>query len=75
VIECVADGSFAIRKTFDRRVWIKDTRSDRQVFEDEVFARWHNARRAVAIDVDYGFVRLASELKCHQFLTTDYADH
>ena len=65
MIERVTDGSFTIRQTFDRRVRIDHTRSDRQVFENEVFAGRHDARRAIAIDVDDGFVCLSSELKCH----------
>ncbi len=65
VIQGVTDRSLTIRQTFDRWIRIKNTRSDRQVFENKVFTRRHNARRAIAIDVDYGFVRLSSELQCH----------
>ena len=76
MIERVTNGGFAIRQTFDRWIRVENARSDRQVFKDEVFAGRHDARRAVAIDVDYGFVRLSSELKCHQFFKPrDYTDH
>src|SRR6185436_19775565 len=53
VIQGVTNGSFAIGETFDRRIRIEHTRSNRQVFEDEVFAGRHDARRTIAIDVDY----------------------
>src|SRR5215218_10189130 len=65
MVERVTYGSFSIGEPLDRRVRVENTRSDRQVFEDEVFAGRHDARRAVAIDVDYGFVGLASKLQCH----------
>ncbi len=67
VIEGVTNGGFTIGQTFDRRVRVENARSDRYVLENEVFPGRHDARRAVAIDVDYGFVRLSSELKCHMF--------
>ena len=53
MIECVTDGSFAIGQTLDRWIRIKHTRPDRQIFENKVFARRHDARRAIPIDVDY----------------------
>ena len=70
----IEDGSFAIGQTLDRWIRIKHTRSDRKIFEDKVFAGRHDARRAITIDVDYRFVRLSSELKCHVVLATDYTD-
>src|SRR5207245_10548072 len=38
MIERVANRRLAIWQTLDRRVGIKDARTDRQVFENEVFA-------------------------------------
>ena len=62
MIQGITNCCFAIREAFDRRIRIKDARSHRQIFEDEVFAGGHDARRAVAVDVYDRFVRLASKL-------------
>ena len=53
VIQCVTNGSLTIRQALDRWIGIENARSDRDVFQDEVFTGRHNARRAIAIDVDY----------------------
>ena len=60
MIQRVANRGFAIRQTFDRRVGIQHPRSDREIFENEVLTGRHDSRRAVAIDVDNGFVRFLS---------------
>src|SRR5688572_19028184 len=67
MIERVANRSLPIYQTFDWRVRVNDTRAHRQIFENEIHARSKYARRAIAIDVDNGFVRLFSKLKCHKW--------
>src|SRR5215212_11198732 len=68
MIKRVAYGSFTIGQTLDRGIRVKNACSDRQIFEDEVFAGGNDARRTIPIDIDYGFVGLSSELKCHNVL-------
>src|SRR5215212_6822916 len=68
MIKRVAYGSFTIGQTLDRGIRVKNACSDRQIFEDEVFAGGNDARCTIPIDVDYGFVGLSSELKCHNVL-------
>ena len=60
MIQRIADRRLAIRQTLDRRIRIDHARADRKVFEDEVLAGRHDARRAIAIDVNDRFVRFAS---------------
>ena len=56
---------FAIGQALNRLVWIDNTRSDRQIVQDEIFTGRNNAWRAFAIDIDDGFVRFLSELQRH----------
>ncbi len=60
MIKCVPYGGFTIGQTLDWRVRIKYPGSDRQVFENKVLSGGNDSRRAVAIDIDNGFVGLAS---------------
>jgi hypothetical protein len=62
VVERVADGGLAVGQPLDRRLRVDDARPDGQVFQQEVFARGDDARRAVAVDVDDGFVDFVSKL-------------
>ena len=60
MIQRVANRSFAIRQSFDRRIRIKHPRADRNVLKDKILAGRNDPRRAVAVDVNNRFVRFAS---------------
>ena len=60
VIQRVSDRCLAIGQAFERRIRVQHARADGQVLENKVFARRHDARRAVAIDIDNRFVCFAS---------------
>ncbi len=60
MIQRVADRGFTIRQSFDWRIGIKDPRPNGNVFENKVLARRHDARRAVAVDVNDRFVCFSS---------------
>jgi len=67
MVQRVTNRRFTVRQSLDRRIRIEHARADRQIFENEVFARRNDARCAVAVDVDHGLVRFSSELECHYF--------
>ena len=60
VIERVANRRLAVGQAFDRLVRVDDARPDRQIFQNKIHARGDDARRAVAVDVDHGFVNFSS---------------
>jgi hypothetical protein len=51
MIDRVTNRRLAIRQTFNRRIRINHARADRNVFENKILAKRHNARRAVFVDV------------------------